>query len=79
MRACMCVCVRACTHRHDSTQTVPKTANILQERNQQARLDGDLAVSRQALCSVLQETLLAEGTVRQMYGCMHAPHARTSF
>ena len=50
-------------YRHDSTLTVPKTAKIFEERNQKARLDGDLAISRQALCNALQETLLAENTV----------------
>lgn len=50
-------------HRLDSQQTVPKTAQILEQRNQRARIDGDLALSRQALCSVLHEILLEEDLV----------------
>jgi hypothetical protein len=51
-------------HRHDTQKTVPKTAQILENRNQQARLAGDLAISRQALCSVLQRAVLEENKVR---------------
>jgi hypothetical protein len=69
---------RVCTHsfanpcRHDSTLTVPKTAKTSEE------LDGDLAISRQALCKALQETLLAEDTVQtHTHTHTHGTHTHT--
>ena len=47
-------------HSVHGMQTVPKTAQILESRNRQARIDGDLALSRQTLCNVLQQSLLKE-------------------
>lgn len=47
-------------HSVESQQTVPKTAQILESRNRQARIDGDLALSRQTLCDVLHQSLLKE-------------------
>ena len=59
-------------HRHDSQATVPKTAQILEQRNQNARVNGDLALSRQALRCVLHETILTEDKVSVSFALEHA-------
>mmetsp|Transcript_55986 Transcript_55986/g.90673 ORF Transcript_55986/g.90673 Transcript_55986/m.90673 type:complete len:89 (+) Transcript_55986:40-306(+) len=47
----------------DSRQTVPKTAQILEQRSRKSHVNGDLALTRQALCSVLQKIIMHEDKV----------------